>query len=95
MATMRTANSAQGIRLGSHQTKTVYSTTSALRTTAPILPPRGLGCARNVVVHATEGNTRQGQKTALNGLEVAVPADQRPVNELKSLKQAQLYSWVG
>jgi hypothetical protein len=27
-------------------------------------------------------------------LEVAVPKDQRPVNELNQLKQAQLYSWV-
>eukprot|EP00887_Chlorella_sp_A99_P004946 scaffold4.g4946.t1 len=27
-------------------------------------------------------------------LEVEVPADQRPVNELRQLKQAQLYSWA-
>lgn len=27
-------------------------------------------------------------------LEIAVPKDQRPVNELKQLKQASLYSWV-
>lgn len=26
--------------------------------------------------------------------ELAVPKDQRPVNELKSLQQAPLYSWV-
>lgn len=27
-------------------------------------------------------------------LELAVPSDQRPVNELKELKNAQLYKWV-
>jgi hypothetical protein len=27
-------------------------------------------------------------------LEVAVPKEQRPVNELKQLKEGQLYSWV-
>jgi hypothetical protein len=27
-------------------------------------------------------------------LEMAVPADQRPVNELASLREAPLYSWV-
>jgi hypothetical protein len=28
-------------------------------------------------------------------LEAAVPADQRPVNELASLKQSMMYNWVG
>jgi hypothetical protein len=31
---------------------------------------------------------------SLEDLEIAVPADQRPVNELASLKEAFLYNWV-
>jgi hypothetical protein len=31
---------------------------------------------------------------SLDSLELAVPADQRPVNELASIKQAFLYSWA-
>jgi hypothetical protein len=31
---------------------------------------------------------------SLEDLEIAVPVDQRPVNELASLKEAFLYNWV-
>jgi hypothetical protein len=31
---------------------------------------------------------------SLEDLEIAVPADQRPVNELSALKEAFLYNWV-
>lgn len=32
---------------------------------------------------------------SLEDLEIAVPVDQRPVNELANLKEAFLYNWVG
>ncbi|KAJ9531431.1 hypothetical protein V8C86DRAFT_2471765 [Haematococcus lacustris] len=35
-----------------------------------------------------------GTDDPLRALEVAVPQDQRPANELKQLKEAQLYSWA-
>jgi hypothetical protein len=31
---------------------------------------------------------------SLEDLEIAVPVDQRPVNELSALKEAFLYNWV-
>jgi hypothetical protein len=40
---------------------------------------------------SNQNNTQQQQSM---DLEVAVPEDQRPVNELAALKQAWLYSWV-
>lgn len=45
------------------------------------------------------GSGRKADGNAANGgldpaLERAVPADQRPVNELKALRQTTLYSWV-
>ena len=45
------------------------------------------------------GSGRKADGSAANGgldpaLERAVPVDQRPVNELKALRQTTLYSWV-
>lgn len=40
---------------------------------------------------SNQNNTRQQQEL---DLEVAVPPEQRPVNELAALKEAWLYSWV-
>jgi hypothetical protein len=48
-------------------------------------------------IRATWGLLAQkdsSRQTDLEQQEVAVPADQRPVNELAALKQAWLYSWV-
>jgi hypothetical protein len=44
------------------------------------------------ITAASNQNNMQQQQTM--DLEVAVPEDQRPVNELAALKEAWLYSWV-
>jgi hypothetical protein len=44
-----------------------------------------------ITAASNQNNTQQQQSM---DLEVAVPEDQRPVNELAALKQAWLYSWV-
>lgn len=47
------------------------------------------------VVHARRPDQQQqGVQVALQELEIAVPKDQRPCNELAQLKQAWGYSWV-
>jgi hypothetical protein len=41
------------------------------------------------------GNDKQPTAVdSLEDLEIAVPVDQRPVNELSALKEAFLYNWV-
>ena len=63
--------------------------------TAPNSNSRG-NRSRALLVRATEKST--DQKAAGGGLdpylEVAVPRDQRPVNQLAELKEDSLYAWV-
>lgn len=51
-----------------------------------------------LVARARSGSDSDAEGTDAFGLdptlELAVPSDQRPVNELKQLKNGQLYSWV-
>jgi hypothetical protein len=54
-----------------------------------ILSQRG-GCAR-----AMRGSSDSDDSSGLGQLEIEVPKEQRPVNELQQLKDSPLYSWVG
>ena len=45
------------------------------------------------VVHARSVD-RRNDDSPLRNMEVAVPPDQRPVNELRQLKESPLYSWA-
>lgn len=60
-------------------------------------------CPRTLVVEAFNGDSKGNAVGAGGGglrggldpsLEMAVPSEQRPVNELASLRQSALYSWV-
>jgi hypothetical protein len=57
--------------------------------------PALLPCKRSLPrVHAAKKEDEMPGVGLDPTLEIAVPKDQRPVNELKQLKQASLYSWV-
>jgi hypothetical protein len=47
-----------------------------------------------VAARSSRREQQQQTQTALQELEIAVPKEQRPVNELAQLKEAWLYSWV-
>lgn len=68
------------------------------RTARSVAPARPLGARsvswqRVVVARATEKSTDEISGGLDPYLEVAVPKDQRPVNQLAELKQDPLYSW--
>ncbi|KIZ07014.1 Uncharacterized protein ycf36 [Monoraphidium neglectum] len=47
-----------------------------------------------VAARSSRREQQQQTQTALQELEIAVPKEQRPVNELAQLKEAWLYSWA-
>jgi hypothetical protein len=67
---------------------TCFSTLVGARwvTRRPSTPPSRAGVVTHAALNMTEDSSFDE--------ELAVPKDQRPVNELKSLQQAPLYSWV-
>ncbi len=82
-----------------HQTGGLPAQHAAPRLGQPVQPQRRRWPS---AVRAFDGNDGRGQATSGGSgkggldpsLEMAVPAEQRPVNELSALRNSVLYSWV-
>jgi hypothetical protein len=63
---------------------------------AAVLPIQRRGAPLRLLqlTHAFGSDKQPTAVDSLEDLEIAVPVDQRPVNELSALKEAFLYNWV-
>lgn len=68
----------------------------ALSPQAAALPIQRRGAPHRLLQlsHAFGSDKQPTAVDSLEDLEIAVPVDQRPVNELSALKEAFLYNWV-